>query len=698
MQLRVLDVKMALYAGAPPWNLLLFSLYALLYLANLASAQGTILPVSCDYPSFLNQWQKTTQAVVRSITPQGVFSLFQRHPVLWEMVALCAVCGLFQLYRWRSLGRTKESSRSKDVKTRPMYFGSSKEVEDPGLLKKHSTIRSFATSMATYTGVRTFYRPHSQADKLPTKPTPLPLLVFIHGLGGSLAQFTSLLTGLVNVGPSSGIDFPGCGRSRFSPKDWDAYSHEALVELLEVVIEQICEMASTNNVILIAHSMGCSIAVSLATRNASRPDTPFNIRGIIAICPKASSTREQINAYKRLLSIPSPIFELLRRWDRRGGLESPSVTRFVGKEAHEDTKKLQLRFNEQSRTEVWRRMAWGALPTIHEDGSLKGGMLGPEVWGNLSVPLFLVAGADDKVTPSSDIEVIAHAMRKGIPKQKPLAEELRTMEDETKLEFDALSTGATLNANRSYPNSVGPRRTGTKKANSSILKTSILPSPASHGLLYDLNTYRTLSGLIQDFLADHIDKRLSLGWQLQHLKESNKWDVKNLAKWQAISPVSEPIGGIFRAMKTLREVDEVHAPRFFVAKWRDRIAAVIDISHESPVYNPQGLDKGGIEYHKFPTVSKIPPTVDEVKDFIALVDRLRTSQSQDDRLIGVHCHYGFNRTGFFICCYLIERRDFSVQAALDEFAKGRPPGIRHEHFIDTLFVRYCVGLQRAPTF
>jgi len=231
-----------------------------------------------------------------------------------------------------------------------------------------------------------------------------------------------------------------------------------------------------------------------------------------------------------------------------------------------------------------------------------------------------------------------------------------------------------------------------------VLKTTILPSPAGHALLYDHATYRTLSGLIQTFLAEHIDSRLSLGWQLQHLCTEGKWDVKNLVKWQAVKPVSDPIAGIFRAMKTLREIDDSHSPSIFVRQWKDKIRAVVDISHESPVYNPAGLENGGIEYHKFPTVSKIPPTTEEVKDFITLIDRLRASPSDHDtRLIGVHCHYGFNRTGFFICSYLIEREGYGVQRALDTFKESRPPGIRHEHFIDTLFVRYCIGLKRSPT-
>ena len=228
-----------------------------------------------------------------------------------------------------------------------------------------------------------------------------------------------------------------------------------------------------------------------------------------------------------------------------------------------------------------------------------------------------------------------------------------------------------------------------------ILQTTIIPNPATHALLYDTSTYRILAGLIQNFLSNSIDYRLSLGWQLQHLTTMGKWDVKNLQKWQDVSRVSGPTGGVFRAMKTLREIDDTHSPARFVRNWKDRIKAVVDISHESPVYDPRGLQAGGVEYHKFPTVSKIPPTREEVSDFIDLIDRLREESREqgDSRDIGVHCHYGFNRTGFFICSYLIEKEGYEVQNALNEFSRQRPPGIRHEHFIDTLFVRYCKGLK-----
>ena len=586
------------------------------------------------------------------------------------------------------------------------------------MLKKYSGFKSYTTTIGTYPSIRTFYRPHPQADKLPSKPTPLPLLVFIHGLGGSLAQFNPLLTSLVNVAPCLGVDLPGCGLSKFSPTAWSHYTPSALVALLSAIIDEHCNQNAQQGVILIGHSMGCSLSALLASPISPLRASGIDILALVAICPQASPpSDQQVSTYKKLLRVPTPIFNLWRSWDRRGGPESASVARFVGAGADMEVKKLQERFNAQSRTAVWRRMAWGALPERKAGNTSRGGLPGLEVWASLTIPLCLIAGEADAITKVAEIEKIAKVLGRidkpslnaiGNLKTSPKSaerggdlDELPMRPEGTERHEPALSNTETTfigdNAQSSLLNANGHDIYSKKRR---VLKTSVLPAPASHALLYDPATSRTLAGLIQTFLYSHVDTRLSLGWQLQHLSTEGKWDVKNLKKWQAVRPVSEPIAGIFRAMKTLREIDDKHSPEIFVREWKGKIKAVIDISHESPVYDPKGLGEGNIEYHKFPTVSKIPPTAEEVKDFIKLVDRLRSTPSSpgtDAALIGVHCHYGFNRTGFFLCCYLIENEKFGVQQAIDEFRTHRSPGIRHEHFLDTLFVRYCIGLKRAPT-
>ena len=88
--------------------------------------------------------------------------------------------------------------------------------------------------------------------------------MFIHGLGGSIAQFSPILISLSNLAPCLALDLPGCGASGFEPKSWDAYTTEALVQLLAVVIEAHRAADEGQPVVLVGHSMGCSLAALLA--------------------------------------------------------------------------------------------------------------------------------------------------------------------------------------------------------------------------------------------------------------------------------------------------------------------------------------------------------------------------------------------------------------------------------------------------
>jgi pimeloyl-ACP methyl ester carboxylesterase/protein-tyrosine phosphatase len=566
------------------------------------------------------------------------------------------------------------------------------EVEDPPVLKSHSTKRSFKTPFATYTALRTFYRPHAHTEKLQAIAN-LPLLVFMHGLGGSLSQFAPLLGSLVNVAPCFGLDMPGHGMSDFSPEDPDAYTSSAFRVLWRTAIEEYCEKNNHQKVVLIGHSYGSSIAASLAVD----PRFKFQVAGLVAICPKAiPPSRAEAMKFRAFLSLPDRIIDAVRWFDQRGGLDSKSVSRFVGEGAGVDLRRLQLRFNQASKTPVWKRVALGAIPEYDAMGNAHGGICGSETWRTLRCPLFLVAGEADQVTKPLELaEIVASIAKPSAATGKSSSASIPTAD----------SVGGSLSsitAPRSSDQTAGilPNLTTTKTPHSTILKTATLPAPAAHALLYDHRTYRTLAGLIEDFLSVHISSTLSLGWQLQHLTTSGKWDVKNLEKWQRTQAVSGPLAdNLLRALKTLREQDESHTPAKFVAEWKDQIYAVIDISHDAPIYDTHTLEDGGIQYHKFPTVSKIPPTPVEVADFIALVDRLRAemeASSNAHKAVAVHCHYGYNRTGFFCCSYLIERQNYGVQQALDAFREAKPPGIRHDHFVDALWVRYTVGLKRAP--
>ncbi|KAI0377861.1 hypothetical protein F5Y04DRAFT_284531 [Hypomontagnella monticulosa] len=625
------------------------------------------------------------------------------------------------------------------------------DTTDPPLLRKNSEVVSCTASRSgiTYPGIRVFYRRHPKADELPRDPAPLPLLVFIHGLGGSVAQFHPLLTSLSNSASCLAIDFPGCGLSQFAPKSWEAYTTDALTDLLETIIESYREKGQ--GLVLIAHSMGTVIAARIANRQSKyylRP--PSHVMGLVAICPVSGPLPPPaVHNVRILLWLPDFIFNLWRAWDRWGGPESASVKRFVGPGADLEARQLQDKFNNQSRTPVFRRMAWGSLPINSSDGRQVGGLFGEPTWAGLSIPVYLIGGEHDTVTPPKEIDKIRDLLESvakpvtvsgGVTSDKadPASSQTSTNgkshanPPDTTTERSAIVDAAApvnttanprdhipqsidtitdedftrkqqrTNAEEHYEDPTTPRDQDSiggippqPRHPAKIVKTELLP--AGHAMLYMPTTVRTLAGLIGDFMNDHITGRFSLGWQLQHLSRDGKWDVKNLAKWKGVQPVSKPIGGVFRAMKTLREVDEEHSPKVFTANWGHIIKDIIDISHDDPVYDPKSFGEG-IKYHKFPTVSKIPPTDTEVANFIKLVDRIREDQKtraasepgwSPDHVVGVHCHYGFNRTGYFVVCYLVERCGFGVQEAIDAFATARPNGIRHSHFLDRLFVRYA---------
>lgn len=602
------------------------------------------------------------------------------------------------------------------------------EATDPPLLARNSQIKSYTTSRATYKGLRVFFRPHPQGDKLPKDPAPIPLLVFIHGLGGSVAQFNSLLTSLTPIASCLAVDLPGCGRSQYENRSWDAYTTDALVELLETVIEDHREKDDGQGVVLIGHSMGASLCALLAHPRAAKTQLNRHVTGLVAICPAANPPPQDVTRRaKWLFWVPEFLFDLWRAWDRRGGAESPSVRRFVGQDADPESKRLQNIYNWQSRTPVFRRMASGCLADWR-NGVARGGLAGPETWSQLNIPVFVVAGELDKVCPPTEAEKViqyiegikqgdksdsdeglpdsAAPVDTGIVSNQPAtptrAKSTREVSDLDDSDFDKVKSPLSEDSQPEDPTT--PNDRGAPSIPSlplhppKVVRSVVLKRPATHALLYTPPTTNILAGLISDFLNQNVTGRLDLGWQLQHLCRDGKWDVKNLEKWKSVAPVSKPIGGVFRAIKTLREVDEQHSPREFVKNWGTIIKDVIDISHDNPVYDPKGLQAGGIKYHKFPTVSKVPPSDVEIKGFIELVDKIRATQKErfGDQLgeiaVGVHCHYGFNRTGFLIVCYLVERCGDTVESAIEHFAQSRPNGIKHAHFKDRLHVRYS-GLQ-----
>ena len=52
------------------------------------------------------------------------------------------------------------------------------------------------------------------------------------------------------------------------------------------------------------------------------------------------------------------------------------------------------------------------------------------------------------------------------------------------------------------------------------------------------------------------------------------------------------------------------------------------------------------------------PTEENTQLFLSIVENF--IRQNPTLLIGIHCTHGFNRSGFLICSYLVEKLDYSI--------------------------------------
>lgn len=120
----------------------------------------------------------------------------------------------------------------------------------------------------------------------------------------------------------------------------------------------------------------------------------------------------------------------------------------------------------------------------------------------------------------------------------------------------------------------------------------------------------------------------------------------------------------------------------------------IDLTNTERYYDKSEVLRNNCQYHKIACVGRGKcPNASDVRTFIRLVDQF-VYRYPNEKIL-VHCTHGFNRTGFLIVSYLVERMNFYVGDALQLFAGLRPPGIYKDDYIVELFRRYD-KVQNAP--
>ena len=215
-----------------------------------------------------------------------------------------------------------------------------------------------------------------------------------------------------------------------------------------------------------------------------------------------------------------------------------------------------------------------------------------------------------------------------------------------------------------------------------------------HGILMVSVPKVTDLDLQNALILERVQRELKincLDWTWQYEQSDklflfSKLVFKNLEKWKN----TESIGGAVEGtriipMKLMRDDDEEHSPQHVLDLFPD-LGLIIDLSNDEGSYEKSRFTEKQIEYQRIQIESKAIPSSTDVFLFVSLVKDFKERKPNKD--IIVHCHYGYNRTGLMICAYLIEEGHVTVREALRRFRISRPPGIKHQNYIDKLVLRY----------
>ncbi|RHY91098.1 hypothetical protein DYB35_003131 [Aphanomyces astaci] len=144
----------------------------------------------------------------------------------------------------------------------------------------------------------------------------------------------------------------------------------------------------------------------------------------------------------------------------------------------------------------------------------------------------------------------------------------------------------------------------------------------------------------------------------------------------------------FLPMRTLLDDTYHHGaerwtPATFVAELGHVVRLVVDLTNTTKYYDGPSAFPSTISYRKFALEGfSAAPSPTSVAAFLDLVDAFE--RDHPGKHLALHCTHGLNRTGYLVASYLIRRKQYSVQAALDAFAAARPPGLIKFLYIDAL--------------
>ena len=117
---------------------------------------------------------------------------------------------------------------------------------------------------------------------------------------------------------------------------------------------------------------------------------------------------------------------------------------------------------------------------------------------------------------------------------------------------------------------------------------------------------------------------------------------------------------------------------------------VLDLTDTTKYYDPSEFVANNVVHYKIPCCGMAIPTEDVVQHFNTIVTKYLKEHKRSDKLVGVHCFTGVNRTGYLVCRYLIDIMKWDPITAIHAFQDARGEVIEHENIRTDLLGRVRV--------
>ncbi|XP_068191399.1 RNA/RNP complex-1-interacting phosphatase isoform X2 [Antennarius striatus] len=120
-----------------------------------------------------------------------------------------------------------------------------------------------------------------------------------------------------------------------------------------------------------------------------------------------------------------------------------------------------------------------------------------------------------------------------------------------------------------------------------------------------------------------------------------------------------------------------------VNKKNQQLGLIVDLTFTTRYYCFKDVPESLLLAKIFTRGHEIPSD-DTILSFKRAVRRFLRNNSDNDKLIGVHCTHGVNRTGYLICRYLIDVDGMDPTEAVNLFNSCRGHAIERQNYLEDL--------------